>query len=272
MESLETGVLIALVIIMLINISLHTIGIYLLRCHQKNTGGDVQDVYIMNMNVVEIALNLFSLLLMLLHSVQLVNFAEKIVEYIYIIDHTVLNFTFYMNTVYLALNKLLNILLNLKYSVYWNIQKAKYLVFGTWIVGVVISVCIILSFELSEFDYEIFDMYFFIILDCLVLFVSISSYGYIFHKYKETRRLPFQGKHQPNQSIFYIFRKSKFYVCVLLILTFSVFVIIPDLIFECLNIYHANDNVQSLLFVIAFLYAISYSVDAIIYIYSFYQK
>ena len=41
--------------------------------------------------------------------------------------------------IYITLDRLLGITLNIRYPVYWNENKAKYLLIGTWVLGFISS-------------------------------------------------------------------------------------------------------------------------------------
>lgn len=266
MESLEKWVRVGLVIIMVLNIILHSIGLYFLTILQRKHS-DGQNLFVANLSVVEISLNVFSLLVLFLQVLPQSSGVVKAQDYIYIMDHTILNFTFYMSNMYLTINKLLEIFLNLKYPSYINARSAKYILFSTWFVGCIVFTAVIIPFELTNFDYEKFDMYFFLLLDFGVLIVNTSCYGYIFRKFVQTRRHPSLRRKNTTVSILHIYRHSNFYICVMLIAVFTLFIVIPDLLLECITIYHHNDNVEALMYAVAFLYATSYTLHAAIYIF-----
>lgn len=261
-------VIVILIVLSLSNISLHGFGCYLLRCLSKDNGS-VQNMFIMSLSAVTILINFFSLLTLSLRiespPSNVTTVAYEIAYHLEVMDQTMLNFIFYMTYNYLALNKYLEVQLNIKYPIYCNNKAAKYLLTLTWSLGIIFFVTIELTEHYTDFEFSDVSKYYFISLDIIFVFIVIFSYAYIFHRYKQTRNCPNMAG--TNESILNTFRKSRFYISVLLVFTFVVFYIIPDFIYVLVGA-HTNDdegeaNVSGL--VISFLYSISFTCDAIIY-------
>jgi len=159
------------------------------------------------------------------------------------------------------------ILLNIKYPLYWNKRKAIWLLRITWIVGVLLAVLICLLTYYTDYVWEdTFFNYFYPTLEITFIILAISTYGFIFHKFAKTRTLPVHTHGSQRRSLFQIFRASRFYISVWLILTFLLFMVVPDLTYLGVNV--AYGYVPEVLKICIFIsYAISNIVDAVIYIF-----
>lgn len=274
-----------LLILFFTNIIAHSIGIYLLRSIHKRGGGDVQQIYIINLSLVEIficiinfSLNVLNLLPLPKHSLSNVRMVQ---EYATIVIHTMLSFVFYASMILVTLDKVFEVWLNIKYSLFCNSRKARYLVYTSWLIGFTIFLVIISSYLLLRFQYHKFNEYCFMTFDFLFLTTAVISYGSIFYKYKETRRHPAMGVHvnypANNNNTFSVLLNSRFYISILLIVSFILFMVVPDFIYVLLLLRNEHTHgshhgetawpgTKLIEQVISMLYAFSFLVDACIYI------
>ena len=102
-------------------------------------------------------------------------------------------------------------------------------------------------------------------MDISVILITIITYILIFHKYNKSRRARISTINGRGE--FVAFRKSVFLVPTSLILTFILFVNIPNLIYLCIVI--INNNLSEVISIISaeIPYAVSHLVDAGIYIF-----
>ena len=274
-----------LMVLYITNIVLHSIGLYLLHCLRKSGDGDVQLVYIMNLSTVELVISVLNLILNMLymfpyHDTAALIRMKQTNEYLTIVIHTMLSFVFYMCMILITLDKMLEVWLNIRYSIYCNAMKAKYLMYFTWVIGFIIFVIIITTYLLLEFPYHKFNVYCFLIFDFSFITIAVVSYSSIFYKYKETRMHPSGNRNngQSRRSLLKIFLNSRFYISILLIASFILFMIVPDLIYVFVLIQnglrkHAigtafQDHIHknALEQVVSLLYTISFLCDGTIYI------
>ena len=111
-------------------------------------------------------------------------------------------------------------------------------------------------------------MFFFLSFDFVVLATTLSSYIYIFQVYANTRSHPIlKGREKRRKSLLIIFRTSKFYVNLLLVIVFILFWVLPDLVVECLEVYHKDQNIDLVYDIVSFFYVGGYMLHAIIYIF-----
>ena len=179
---------------------------------------------------------------------------------------------YHFNMIYITVNKLIEILLHIRYPVYWNERKAKYLLIVTWVIGIFLSTIVTIAYKLRNFHYDqVFSLYFYPTIDFIFLTLTFTIYGLIFHKFKQTRQCPSQhgsrNSTNQNRSVFQVFRKSKFYIPVLWITSFVIFTIVPDLIYLFTSINQDVSLPVSLHACCYTSYAISTLVDGCVYVY-----
>lgn len=275
------------------NICIHSVGIYILRCLQLYGRGDVQTIYTLNLSVTELIINVLSFVRNLLkltpYAIFKTDCFKFIVMYSYIVDYTVLKLSLYLTMIVLTLDRLLLVVLGVFYPLYWNTRKAKMTVIFIWIVAVTLCVCTSIQYDramtyvhqnstnenLGKYkSSKRVNNYFFLManfvtvcIDFMFLTMAIISYGMIFHRLKQSQqgRYPYWGdKNNKTYSLWYIFRKSRFYSALFLILTFVAFVIPADLVWAFYSMKNSNKAVELLT---TASYALSYLADGIIYIF-----
>ena len=255
------------------NILIHTLGLYLLRCLHKSGRGNVQMVYIVNLSLTELIVNIFSFVRNLLRVIPFSSFHsnefKEVVMYSYILDYAILKFCLYMWMLYITVDRVCGVLLNITYPSYWDISKAKWLVTVTWLIGITTFIAAALVYALKKDEVQLFMIanYFIIIFDFTFVVTAISSYCFIFYKFQKTRKDSLLGRNASNtqQNLWKIFRRSRFYVSVLLISTYIIFTIFPDLMwtFGVVGDVHTAGG-----FLMSIMYAVSYFADGAIYIFT----
>ena len=142
----------------LLNIFLHGIGFYLLRCVHKRSKHNIQLVYITNLSVVELMINLLSFTRNLLKISGLEVFKSRgfklFLTYSYIFDYAILKFSLYMTMIVLTLDRLFLITLNTIYRRHCNVRTAKLLMKLLWCIGSVIFIT-----AASTFSYKTTTQY-----------------------------------------------------------------------------------------------------------------
>ena len=267
-----------LLVISLVNILLHTTGIYLLSCLYERNVRKVQQIYFINLSFVECIINVLELVKLIRDIVPFSESNEKtydmVVTYISIFQYTCFAIIFYFIMVYITMDRLMEIVLHIKYPIYWNENKAKRLLQGTWIFLCLTATTVLLVDKYKTYPWkEICFKYVFTTLDFGFLIFTVSTYCFIFQKYKQSRVLPFQrvnkkiGLHQNFVIIRSVFRKSKFKIPVLLVITFIVFVIIPDITYLLVAVINRVSFHAELQAACWISYAVSNFADAWIYIF-----
>ena len=191
--------------------------------------------------------------------------------YILIFMFTGISFVYYCDMIYLTLDRLLDIVLNIRYRLFWNEMRARMLLLATWILGICLSVTISLLCYFINFNWEdAFFTYFYPTLEFSFIVLAFVTYSFIFHKYKQTRGAPKVVGSRYNTrrrgSTVETFRNSRFYISVLIILTFLVFMVVPDLTYFFVGVIYGNTS-DTLAVCCWISYAVSNLLDAWIYIF-----
>ena len=259
-----------------LNVLFHSLGAYLLismypRCKQK-----IQQIYLFNLSISECLTNVLEIC----RSIpDLIEFEEdeltrinEIRQYILIVSFTGVSIVYYFDMIYLTLDRLLDVHLNMKYPVYWNETKTRYLLISTWAIGLFTSVSVSICYKYLDFKWrDAFFKYFYPTIEFTFIVLALITYGFIFHKYRQTRlRVPGCMSVYKVTSTLHIFRKSRFYIPVLLIITFLLLMIAPDITYLIVGIVYKSES-ETLLTCCWISYAISNLADAYIYIFVQYE-
>ena len=270
---------IILLILNLTNTVLHSIGAYALISLYPTCRHKPQRIYIANLAISEGLINFIEVIRdipeLFSMSSQTKATVDKVREYLLMVSFIGISIVYYLDMMYLTMDRLLNILLSLKYPQYWNETRAKYLLITTWLVGIVITTGMVIVYIFFSFPWEVtFYKYIYPALEFLYIIIAFATYYVIFRKYNKSQvRLSVISLSTANQSttvrkrnICAEFRKSFFLIPVLLISTYLIFMIIPDMTYlfvAVINNQHSNDLSNACWI----SYAISNLLDAGIYIY-----
>ena len=256
------------IILRLVDILLHSSGIYLLLSCDRHEKCSVQQLYITNLSVTEICFSVLWLFMipvsdLFTTSDSVSAIIKHVQHYVMVCIYTTVVFVFYATMIYITLDRLVAIKLSLKYRIYWNTKRAKYLILGTWVAGSLLFLSILLLNESTGFKFDIeFHKYFYTPLNILFIILAVFTYIFIFREYKKS--VDMNSSRQ--NSIFIVFYKSQFYISVLLILTFLLFIIIPDLTY-LFDMSIQNKKSKTLLSACAILYSIANIMNGCLYIF-----
>lgn len=180
--------------------------------------------------------------------------------------------TYILNIVYILIDKFLQVYLHMRYMMYVDVQGATYLQFATCVSA---SLATILFIFLNKTRYHlqrIYLMYFYLCIDVLVILLACFIYIYIFGKYRESRCPP----HQHSQlkvkrvSSTKVFLRSRFTVSAFLVLSYVIFMALPDAVTFVLFLKYKNDwHMRWLWLTCCVFYALSDFFDAVIYIFMY---
>ena len=253
------------------NSILHLIGCYLLTSQYNSGAQTPQQVFLINISITEASVNLLQLVLNHTYDTN-ISWLKHTLKYLKTVRGYGFVCVYFITMIYITLDRLFDILLNIKYPVYWNERRAIVLVLATWCVAQACAVgTCFLQHHAQVQVYDILELYVYPVFGILFIAIATVTYVFIFRKYKQScvppvARLSMCGDSLTSSlSTYQMFRKSRFYIPVLLIGTFIVFTAVPDLIqmtFVYLG-YHNNIGVETLMRI---LWALSYLSDAFIYI------
>ena len=258
-----------------LNIAMHSIGVYALATLYQKSKFRIQRMYIINLSISTLSLNVLAFINNIPSFIKIeTHDEEKIKEFqvhVAIIEYTGVSFVYYFLMMILTLDRLASVTLGLRYPQYWTPNKAKYLLITLWIIGVCISIGVSLADHFAAFNWEEASFkYFYPILELTFLTIASSTYGLIFrkrvHNIKKISRM--SGRELPNRSGWHLrdLKKSFFFVPSLMILTFVTFMIVPDLVYLFIAIIKNNPS-ETLTVGCSISYATSNAIDGAIYIY-----
>lgn len=258
------------------NVLLHGTGSYLLKCQYRLGRKSPQKVFIINLSICELLMNLLETLRSIPRALEVSPKTKLLIDgvqnYVLITMFTGVSFIFYLDMFYITLDRLLSVLLNFRYKFYCTENRARNLMSATWCMGVLITICISLAHRFVKYDWKpSFFTYVYPILEFTFILIAIATYLFIFKQYKDScrkntriwrRKTGYNGK----VTSIRLFQNSRFFVPLLLIATFIVFMVIPDLVY----LFHGilcNNISESLLAACWISYSISNLADAWIYIF-----
>lgn len=229
----STGAAAAFITLYVTVVCLHTLGLYLLiSVHNRKT--KLHNIYLINYSVLEILKGLMNLIgVFSAFSIFPASINPSIWKFNVIVNAFGVTFWQYFFLTYLTIDRLLLVKMQQKYTYHWNASKARNLLLGTWFCGVLGCVATYLCHRYNGFsNAEKIDVYIKMVLDIGFIIIAVVAYLLIFRTYSASRLRvsAINPDNQPGQSIWQIFRRSKFLVAVLLISTFLLFVVVPDLI------------------------------------------
>lgn len=255
---------IALIILCFIVIFIHAVGIHLFVI--KNP----QCLFILSLSISEVAISAVRFSNMVTRMILSAYNIEE--ETISIVDHyfetlifTGLSLIYYCSILYVTIDRLLACLLNVEYPLYCTMKRAKFIMGGTLMVGILFYSIIeilhgLLKLELVEPIY----FYFYLPFDGVFVLTAVTTYTMIFFMYRELVR---RRKRTKKVSSIEIYRQSKFYVSTMLILTFLVLNITADLIYLILIKIKKSYDARFVLSCIRISYSVSFIADGLIYIF-----
>lgn len=273
---MENYIHLVLVILRLIDIILHIFGIYLLIiCNRKSNcrlnKNRVSTFYIVNLSITEICFSTLWLFMVPVTKIftlpkHISAIIEQIQPYIMISIYTLVAFVFYATMFEITLDRLLAIKLSIKYRIYCTVRTAQYVLIATWVTGGLLFIAVVTSYRITGFNFDIwFHSYFYTPLNITFVILTIFTYGFLFQKYKRSSELKRKWIQGNNRNAFIVFHKSRFYLSVLIVLTFVLLIIIPDLTYLFLSL--RDKQSKTLLAACVISYSLSNIVDGLLYIF-----
>ena len=149
---------------------------------------------------------------------------------------------YYFIMIYLTADRFFVVYLHLNYPLYWSKGKTRNLLVVTWVVFIILAIVLALLYKCLSIDYNrVFYIYTWPITEAVFLVVAFGRYGYVIQKvYKRNKsRIAYETLRQRSklnntaapspQQYQSIFKQPAFYVPTLLILTFVLLQVVPDL-------------------------------------------
>lgn len=245
----------------LIPISLHLLGIYLLSIVPKQNINATQRLLLLNLSIVTVSFLFCTWLASLVHVLIPSNHFEFL-EYISLVQLTGFSFVYYLAMICITADRFLEMYLNIKYALYWSGRHTLKLMYFIWFIGATFSSVMVILYYKWRINYTRYCyIYFFPIIEAIFLAIALVTYSYIFERYyKQLKILKNRKKDFKN-----MLRRSPLLLISLIIATFVLFMIVPDMI---LFSYHYSNTPlpNTVLLVTYILYTLTYTSDAVIYI------
>ena len=256
------------------NIFMHGLGLIMLLS-TYNSGRHIQHVHMINIAAIELLKNIFWLIdasttSLYLTSPQSNQSLYIVFSYITLVRFSTLIYLHFSAMFLITGDRLVASLLEAKYFSICTYKRSKLLIVGSWLF------CWLLTFPLVSFFYftcgmsvlneegvvDLLIVYVQTVLASLFLIFALTSYFVIFGKYLNNK----QKFTEEKLSAFQVFRRSKFYVSILMVTSHLCLVVLPLLLYTVSRIIQVHlPNVITLYIDCSIL--LSDSVDAVIYVF-----
>ena len=259
---MRTPALIIGIIITSCSSILHILGIYLLNEVHRGTGRKVDNILLINLAISELLLSVgcMSRNVALLFSNSDNDFAAKVSIFLEMLYYTCFTFAYYSFMVYIPTFRCIKILLGFRSMNLLSNSRARILSNVTWIFSVFGGVVFIALYYIIKFDFmNVLFIYFYPTINSTMIIIFTTTYILIYKKFKRSENAGRSTLHRRATN-------SKFYIPTLLIVSFFVFTIIPDITVLIYSIVLKRES-KTLYFVCIIMYNLSLIVDAIIYIF-----
>ena len=262
------------------NIILHGSGFYLLLCLYNRGKRSPQRVFIMNLSLVELLQNICRLSVHITSTLipsenSSKNSAGSVaLWYMILITNSGIYYLCFASMFLLTCDRLLCIWLSVRYPTYWNLKKTFTTIGSTWVFCALIAVTIVLYAYCVVQPWDsvynnLLSRYITTALFTIFLVFAIFSYSVMFLKFLSSSRNTSTRNKRSKHTILYTFRHSKFFISVMLVSTFLVLMVIPNLINTVLKISGNVDTTiaNSLDLCINVCVALSDTADGLIYVF-----
>ena len=249
----------------IISITLHCLGIYLLS--NLPQGKRNQDIIIMNLSIAEIFMSSCDLTQNILIRFQKIY--DTITNY-FIIGHccffVIPSFLF---MIVLTIDRFCEIHYHIKYPLYIQKKMVMFILSICWLIGALTAITMLLlrTYYHDDMATIIFE-YFFPIIEGIFIIIATITYCYIYSKFKEAAPVFPKGTTitQNTNANERTVRKTNFFVPTLIIITFIIFVIAPD-IANLILFYITKTGTNLHSNILLLFYVLGYICDATIYIF-----
>ena len=216
-----------------LNIIFNFILVYVLgsKCDRE---GKIDLLYLLNLFCLNLINGLLSLIVFAVKKMNVEReVAKDLDESIMLIKGTFMHIMYSVNMVLILLDKILEITLNIRYHIVWGAETAKRVIVISWMIGAVVAVGGLLVHHIGHFRV----MYYlreYLLLPSDIIYVTYAFTGnvYIFYKFRKSRMEPHSvgGSQTPRISLFSVFRKSRFFIPLIVISIYIVFHISPVMV------------------------------------------
>lgn len=279
---INIAIVIFSIVLCVVTIILHSIGSYYLISLYRHGDQGPEQLLLINVSLSGLVFTIAHVLLTPIETLMPV--PESVVETLVSVQAYLTIFDgyggliYYVCMIYLSIDRLLDIALNIKYHLYCNINKTTVLLRATWGIGLFITFA--LMFMHGFTDYDVINALAFIYpaFDFVFVVIAFTVYGFLFHKYRLSRLPPARqalkrtlsvqrsASDSMRPTVFQVFQTSRFHMPVCLIGCFLICIVVPDFLY-LIMITGVDLNFEVVSSIYNFSFVASCFVDAIIYIF-----
>lgn len=239
---------------------LHVFGLLLLwKIRRVSYYNRSQYVFLVNMSVAELVFVVLGLLMYVtsVTGYERISFKFTILQYI---GGTLAYFSV---MIFITLDRFLEVYLNIKYSLYWSWRYTRNLMVAIWFMSIALSVVGLVYPGLDKQQlYRLCYQYMFPLIEFCFILIAVLVYGYVFVKLRSNPAHSVTHQSERGQSTRVT---SGFFIPTLVIITFILFAVLPDLIYFHAQIEGRKLSDQTECIVYA-MYLFAMATDALIYV------
>ena len=178
--------------------------------------------------------------------------------------------------IFINIDRLLFVILGINYPFYLTVRRGGYLIRFMWITALFTFFAVLFShgfgnlkiLESARWIMKVSNTYIGVIFDFLYVVSAIVIYAIIFHHFVVSRRRPGFSISNVNsirriKETYAAFRKSRFYMALLLVLSFALFIVVPDII---LTVYSQHPHNGWLIIIFGLSVRVCWTLDVIIFV------
>lgn len=259
------------IILYVIGTLLHLFGCYMLYQVRRRALCKTPITYLLNLSFSEVLLSITGCVRRILF----LSGISKVATYITMFQWTTFTIGYFLAMILLTIDRFLAVYLNLRYHLYWSEKKAITTIAIAWLLSILFGITVqnIVSMNIDNII-TFATIYYLPLVEVIVLLIAILTYGYFYkqmqrHKRQrpsvsrsETTKQNTAGEVQVKEK----HRTGGFYVPALIMITFVVFIILPDQVYfftTILNVKIPDYVVQ----ILSLAYIFAYISDGMIYIF-----
>ena len=233
-------------------IALHCLGVYLLTCF--NTNRSIQDVVILNLSIAEILISCCDITQNILTNY---NVNSSKISYLIIAECSFLLLPSFMIMMVLTVNRFLEVYLSIHYNRLVTKKIVCKALLACWGMGMACGIATLAIRTSNENIAAVFFKYILPSVEGIVLLTALTVYLYIWKLFRRRN-----SSHAANEGFF----QRNFFPPFLIIISFCIFVIAPD-VTNLILIYILNFKNPNITNTLLIFYGVGFICDALIYIF-----
>ena len=263
-----------------INIIIHSIGAFLMDAIKKQHKNSTQATLIKHLSISELMWSLVDFTESIFVSVKGDEAKDKLLmKYLGIVELCGIFIVYITLMVYITLDRFFHFYYATRYTTIFSIKRASKFCKLAWVFSAIICATVAVAYKVNgEFDYEEFIFsYVFPVLELVFLATAAVTYSYIYYIFKRQKKISGanlrrqnsvksenRNQNDPRRPKPQKARKPKLYIPSLIILTFLIFIVVPDIVYLVVD---KKDKNIDFAITIRLMYMTCLMSDAVIYIF-----